>query len=97
MKKTEVIQNLKCGGCANTITNALNALPGIKNTAVEIESNSVTFEYDHEDQIKEVEKKLSQLGYPIDSDPNSLLKQAKSYVSCMIGRVSDNKEQKEEV
>jgi copper chaperone CopZ len=97
MKKTEVIQNLKCGGCANTITNALNSLPGVKNTQVDIEGNAVTFEYEQEDQVEAVEHKLSQLGYPIDSDPNSLLKQAKSYFSCMIGRVSDSKEEKEEV
>ena len=92
MKKTEVIQNLKCGGCANTITKALNDLPGISNTIVDVDTNSVSFEYERAEQIETVEHKLSQLGYPIDSDPNSLLKQAKSYVSCMIGRVSDKQE-----
>ncbi|MFN5147376.1 MAG: heavy-metal-associated domain-containing protein [Flavobacteriia bacterium] len=92
MKKTEVIQNLKCGGCANTITKSLNELPGVSNTEVDVETNSVSFEYVNEDQIETVERKLSQLGYPIDTDPNSLLKEAKSYVSCMIGRVSEKVE-----
>ena len=92
MKKTEVIQNLKCGGCANTIKKALNELPGVSNTVVDVETNSVSFEYVNEDQIETVERKLSQLGYPIDTDANSLLKQAKSYVSCLIGRVSEKEE-----
>ena len=50
MTKTEILQNLKCDGCANTITNALNKLEGISNVKVEIESHSVTFEYNNENQ-----------------------------------------------
>jgi copper chaperone CopZ len=73
MTKTEIIQNLKCGGCATTITNALNELEGISNTVVDNEQNSVTFEYTEESQVKIVDEKLSSLGYPIDSDPNSIL------------------------
>jgi copper chaperone CopZ len=88
MTKTEIIQNLKCGGCATTITNALNELEGISQTMVDNEQNSVTFEYTDESQVKTAEEKLSSLGYPIDSDPNSILKKAKSYVSCAVGRMS---------
>lgn len=90
MKKTEIIQNLKCGGCANTIVKALNSLNGIKNTNVLIETNSVEFEYESEDQVEAVERKLSDLGYPIDKDPNSLYKKAKSLVSCVIGGMEDD-------
>lgn len=96
MKKTEIIQNLKCGGCANTITKAMNSLEGISQAVVDIENNSVTFEYTEEDQLVIAEKKLSDLGYPIDKDPNSLLKKAKSYVSCAVGRMSDSETEKKE-
>lgn len=88
MTKTEIIQNLKCGGCSTTITNALNELEGICNTVIDNEQNSVTFEYTEESQVKIVEEKLSSLGYPIDTDPNSILKKARSYVSCVVGRMS---------
>lgn len=89
MKKTEIIQNLKCGGCANTITKAMNSLDGISQAIVDVEENSVTFEYETDDQVVAAEKKLSDLGYPVDKDPNSLLKKAKSYVSCAVGRITD--------
>jgi copper chaperone len=92
MIKTEILQNLKCDGCANTITNALNKIDGIKNAQVELQSNSVSFEYNDENQIDIVEKKLANLGYPIDTDPNSILQKAKSFVSCAVGRISDKKD-----
>ena len=92
MIKTEILQNLKCDGCANTITNALNKIDGIKNAQVELQSNSVSFEYNDENQIDIVEKKLANLGYPIETDPNSILQKAKSFVSCAVGRISDKKD-----
>jgi len=46
--KTEIIQNLKCGGCATTITNALNELEGFRQTIVDYEMNTMTFEYTDE-------------------------------------------------
>jgi copper chaperone CopZ len=66
MTKIEIIQNLKCGGCATTITNALNELEGISESMVDNEMNSVTFDYTDESQVKIVEEKLSRLGYPIE-------------------------------
>jgi len=91
MIKTEILQNLKCDGCANTITNALNKLEGVSMAIVDIESHSVTFEYSTENQIELVEKKLASLGYPIDTDTNSIMQKAKSFVSCAVGRMTDKK------
>ena len=91
MIKTEILQNLKCNGCANTITNALNKIEGVSMAIVDIESHSETFEYSTENQIELVEKKLSSLGYPIDTDPNSIMQKAKSFVSCAVGRMTDKK------
>ena len=92
MKKEVIIQNLKCVGCENTISKELNNLEGISNTKVNIESNSVSFEYEFDEQIEIVQAKLNSLGYPIDKDPNSLLKKAKSFVSCAIGRLDKEKD-----
>ena len=45
MKTTVHIQNLKCGGCANTISKKLNSLDDVSEVSIEVEDNSVTFEY----------------------------------------------------
>ena len=45
MKTIVHIQNLKCGGCATTITKKLNALDDVSDVVVGVEDNSVTFEY----------------------------------------------------
>jgi copper chaperone len=66
MTKIEIIQNLKCSGCATTITNALNELEGISEAIVDNEMNSVAFDYTEESQVKIVKEKLSSLGYPIE-------------------------------
>ena len=88
MKTTIPIQNLKCGGCANTITKGISAIDDIKNVSVNVEDNTVTFSYETEEQVNEVKNKLKSLGYPVDGETNTLGDKAKSYVSCAIGKIS---------
>lgn len=87
MRTTFFIQNLKCGGCGKIITDALNALPRIETTIISTDENSVSFDYEEPIALEEVEATLSRLGYPVDGSRNTLLKKAKSYVSCAIGRM----------
>lgn len=86
MQTTIYIQNLKCGGCANTITKELNDVETVKNVHVNVEDSSVTFDYEMEEKLSEVKTKLKSLGYPEDGEANSLGSKAKSYVSCAIGK-----------
>ena len=88
METTIQIQNLKCGGCANTITKNNVVLGGITNVTVNVEESTVTFNYETEAQLVEVKEKLKTLGYPEDGATNSLGSKAKSYVSCAIGKMS---------
>ena len=88
METTIQIQNLKCGGCANTITKNIVVLGGITNVTVNVEESTVTFNYETEAQLVEVKEKLKTLGYPEDGATNSLGFKAKSYVSCAIGKMS---------
>jgi len=88
METTLYIQNLKCGGCANTITKNLTTLEGIQNITVNVEESAVGFSYDNDDQLNAVKDKLKVLGYPEDGESNSLGSKAKSYVSCAIGKMS---------
>lgn len=88
MKTTIYIQNLKCGGCTNTITKNLATLDAITDVSVNIEESSVAFSYPTEEKLIEVKEKLKALGYPEDGEVNSLGSKAKSYVSCAIGKMS---------
>jgi copper chaperone CopZ len=88
MKTTIPIQNLKCGGCANTITKGISAIDDIKNVSVNVEDSTVTFSYETEEQVNEVKNKLKSLGYPVDGEVNTLGDKAKSYVSCAIGKIN---------
>ena len=86
--KTEkiYIANLKCGGCATTITNELTKLKGVFKVQVDNETDCVNIEYENINREKIIEK-LHELGYPEATEENGLLLQLKSYASCMIGRV----------
>jgi copper chaperone CopZ len=88
MKTIVHIQNLKCGGCANTISKKLNALDDVSDVLVEIEDNSVTFEYSELHTLDIVKKTLADIGYPEDGEANTLTSKAKSYVSCAFGKIT---------
>lgn len=82
------IQNLKCGGCANTIVKNLSQLNSISNIGVDVEESAVTFEMVNEDDLIKAKEILKKIGYPEDGEANSLGSKAKSYVSCAIGKMS---------
>jgi copper chaperone CopZ len=88
MKTTLYIQNLKCGGCANTITKNLSSIDAVTEVLVNVEESAVSFDYPSEEKLIEVKEKLKTLGYPEDGEANSLGSKAKSYVSCAIGKMS---------
>lgn len=88
METTIHIQNLKCGGCANTITKGISSMESIDNVLVNVEESTVTFSYSTEEQLEEVKNKLKSMGYPEDGEANTLGAKAKSYVSCAIGKMS---------
>lgn len=87
MKTTLHIQNLKCGGCAHTVTTKLSAIEHIENVHVDVETDSVSFDYSNENDLELVKKKLLSLGYPAIGEANPLTAKAKSFVSCAVGRM----------
>ncbi len=92
MKQEIVVQNLKCGGCAVTIRKGLSEIEGVENVQVEVESSTITLDAEV-DKTTEIHEKLSKMGYPASDDPNSILKQAKSFVSCAVGRMTDDEKE----
>lgn len=85
MEQQIAVENIKCGGCMNSIQTALLKLNGIENVMIDKATETITITGTVERAL--VLEKLNDLGYPEKGD-NSLLKKAKSYVNCAIGRMS---------
>ncbi|CAM1334100.1 heavy-metal-associated domain-containing protein [Tenacibaculum aestuariivivum] len=81
------IENLKCGGCANTIINGLTSIKGVEEVKVDVEKSLVTLKTTEASLIL-VKEKLSKLGYPEIGSENTILHKAKSFVSCAVGKVN---------
>lgn len=81
------IQNLKCGGCANTIETELMKIDGVTNVSVDENESKVRFE-SNKDVVSPVIERLKQLGYPVADEENTIINKATSYISCVRGRVS---------
>ncbi len=79
------VENLKCGGCANSISKKLSDVHGV--TSVNVDINSGVIDVQGDFNMNEVIKKLDAMGYPVVGQ-NNLLKKTKSYVSCAIGKMN---------
>jgi copper chaperone CopZ len=88
MEASILVQNLKCGGCAHTISTKLSTIKNVSNLQVNVEESKVSFEYLYEEDAAKVKEKLKNLGYPSVEDANSFSSKAKSFVSCATGKFS---------
>jgi len=90
MKQTFQVKNVKCGGCAGTLTKALAQDFGEVKVNLELEPREITLEL-KEGQEETLKLKLRSLGYPLLSDELSTFQTvgttAKSFVSCAIGKM----------
>jgi copper chaperone CopZ len=87
MEKYEIqVENIKCGGCMNSIKKAISAIAGVQTVEVMKETETVLVEATS-DLRNVITEKLASLGYP-EKGNNSLIHKAKSFVSCAIGRVT---------
>ena len=90
MKKYTVL-NVKCGGCANTLTTKLEPEFGKVDVNLEVMPREITIHKEDidEERLREV---LKSLGYPMaDEDLNfveGVGAKAKSFVSCAIGKAN---------
>jgi copper chaperone CopZ len=86
MKQQFEVENIKCGGCVNSIKTALLKLKGVESIEVDKDIDTIALTGTIERDL--VIKKLNDLGYP-EKGQNTMVKKAKSYVSCAVGRMSD--------
>lgn len=85
------VENIKCGGCANSITNKLSELEGVEAVEVDIEQGRVEVN-GAESSRDSVVAALLGMGYPESGSIEGIkaaTAKAKSFVSCAIGRMSD--------
>ena len=83
------VENIKCGGCAGSITKKLVEVFDTENIEVNIEQGTISIDVD-DARRDEVAKVLLNLGYP-ETDSvegfDSAKAKAKSFVSCAIGKM----------
>ena len=93
---TIAVENIKCGGCANTIKTRLSALDGVDAVSVGIEEGLVSIEGDST-RRSFVSAELLRLGYPEKGTAEGIkaaAAKAKSFVSCAIGRMETKDDKK---
>ncbi len=88
------VQNIRCGGCANTITNKLKEINEVEHVQVDVEKKQVivtTNSTSNTEIERLISEKLIRLGYPETgkSGSNSLKAKATSVVTCAIGKVTN--------
>lgn len=90
MKTSINVENIRCGGCANSITKKLSAIDGINEVEIAIEDQVVTIDSNDESVRALAIEALLAMGYPEQGSVEGLdaLKgKAKSVVSCAIGKI----------
>lgn len=93
MTKTYEVLNIKCGGCASTVTDRLKGrFPDIK-VDLEKEPRVVSATIASQEDENYLLKTLQDLGYPLKTAELTKLQEkylgAKSYASCMHGKVNN--------
>ncbi|WP_452227829.1 MULTISPECIES: heavy-metal-associated domain-containing protein [unclassified Lacinutrix] len=88
MKTSILVQNLKCGGCVNTITTKLSEIKNISDIHIDLDESRISFRFSNEADPLAVKDKLKTLGYPSIDEDNNIVSKAKSFVSCATGRLS---------
>lgn len=84
------VENIKCGGCEKSIVKGLTEIEGLSNIVIDRDQQLVSVTADAS-QRDAVVAKLRKMGYPEQGSVAGLeagLANAKSFVSCAIGRMS---------
>ncbi len=84
------VENIKCEGRENSIIKGLSSIWGLSNIVIDRDQQMVSVNAD-ESLREALISKLKSMGYPERGSVSGLdagLANAKSFVSCAIGRVS---------
>ena len=94
MQKIFKVRNVKCGGCAGTLTKSLLEEFGEVSVNLEVEPREISLDIEAS-QEEALKLKLRSLGYPLITDNLNTFQTvgttAKSFVSCAIGKMDNAK------
>ena len=85
MERTIKLENIKCHGCGNSIKNAVDKNENVQFVDLNIPEGKLSVIGD-DHAINKLLSKLESMGYP-EQGKGNIIDAAKSYVSCMIGRM----------
>jgi copper chaperone len=80
------VENMKCGGCMNSIKTSLLKIKGVTSVNILKEEDKVIVTGVAVEKADVIDK-LSSLGYP-EKGSNNILCKTKYFVSCAMGRMS---------
>ena len=91
MKRTLEVINVKCGGCAGTLTNKLEEQFGAVEVDLSVEPRKITVDIE-DAQMDDLAIALKKLGYPLVTEEMGFVDgataKAKSFVSCAVGKMN---------
>lgn len=82
------VENIKCGGCMNSIKTALLKIANVKEVSIDKETETVHISSSLPFEREEITLQLAKMGYP-ETGNNNLMHKAKSFVSCAIGNLTE--------
>jgi len=86
------VENIKCGGCANSIKKGLMDEAGVSSVEIDVENGMVLIDGERLDRDA-IAVHLLKMGYPESGCVEGMkaaAAKAKSFVSCAIGKVSSD-------
>jgi copper chaperone len=86
------VENIKCGGCANSIKKGLMDEAGVSMVEINVERGMVSIDGENLDRDA-IAAHLLKMGYPESGSVEGIkaaTAKAKSFVSCAIGKVSSD-------
>ncbi len=87
------VENIKCGGCANSITGGLMEDEHVMSVEVNVEAGVISLEIEDGTDRESIAARLLKMGYPETGSVAgiaSVKAKAKSFVSCAVGKMSDD-------
>lgn len=91
MKTIIEVENIKCGGCANSIRREIGTIQGVFSVDVNFIDGIISVDHTDEVERKTIADRLLKMGYPEKGSVEgfeALKAGAKSFVSCAIGKLS---------
>lgn len=89
MKYTILVENIKCGGCANSVKRGLLLNKKITGVEVDVDTGTINITGDKELNLESIKRDLKKLGYPEKDTENNILTKATSFVSCALGKIGE--------